>query len=443
MATFIKAYLGNKPLFSTDTGSLSSAWVRPYDWLTLPAAASGTVKALHAVFNSPTNFAAVKFITSNGANYTIDWGDGIVESVANNTVINHNYNWNNVLSATITSGGYRQAIVTITPPAGASFSQCSMSEKYTGVSIPVLNFYSTGWLDMEINLPNLVSGQRLFIGNSPVRCSYLERVNITSWGNITNVNGLFYSCVALRQINSADWNMANITNASSMFFQCFSIQYIDASTWNTSNITTFNSFARACYNLSEIKCSNWNMSNVTDLAFFMFTCTALSKIDVTNWNVSNVTTIANAFVGCNALTELNIGSWNLAKLTNAQAAFQDCLSLRKTGITILSLPVCTNASAVFNNCGALASTGTINLSASTNCTNMYQNCYNLRTVALSGINASISFLNACLSGSELNNLYYGLSAQPTSGKTITVTGNFGIATHDVTIATAKNWTVAI
>ena len=443
MATFIKAYLGNKPLFSTDTGSLSSAWVRPYDWLTLPAAASGTVKALHAVFNSPTNFAAVKFITSNGANYTIDWGDGIVESVANNTVINHNYNWNNVSSATITSGGYRQAIVTITPPAGASFSQCSMSEKYTGVSIPVLNFYSTGWLDMEINLPNLVSGQRLFIGNSPVRCAYLERVNITSWGNITNVNGLFYSCVALRQINSADWNMANITNASSMFFQCFSIQYIDASTWNTSNITSFNSFARACYNLSEIKCSNWNMSNVTDLAFFMFTCTALSKIDVTNWNVSNVTTIANAFVGCNALTELNIGSWNLAKLTNAQAAFQDCLSLRKTGITILSLPVCTNASAVFNNCGALASTGTINLSASTNCTNMYQNCYNLRTVALSGINASISFLNACLSGSELNNLYYGLSAQPTSGKTITVTGNFGIATHDVTIATAKNWTVAI
>jgi len=443
MATYIKAYLGSKPLFTTDTASLSSAWVRPYDWLALPSAASGTVKALHAVFNSPTNFAAVKFSTSNGANYTIDWGDGIVESAANNTVINHNYDWNNVSSATITSGGYRQAIVTITPPAGASFSQCSMSEKYTGVSIPANNLYSTGWLDMEINLPNLASGQRLFIGNSSLRCGYLERVNITSWGNITSLNNLFYSCVALRQINSAEWNMTNITNASFMFFQCFSLQYIDASTWNTANVTTFAGFVRACYGLMEIKCSNWNMANVTDLSFFAFTCYALAKLDVTNWNASNVTTIANAFVGCNAITELNIGSWNLAKVTNATQAFQDCFSLRKTGITTLSLPACTNTQAMFNNCNTLVSTGTINLSASTNCTNMYQNCYSLKTVGLSGINASISFLNASLSGSEFNNLYYGLSAQPTGGKVITVTGNFGTATHNPAIATAKNWTVTV
>ena len=443
MATFIKAYLGNKPLFSTDSQALSSAWIRPYDWLTLPAAASGTVKALHAVFDSPTNFAAVKFITSNGANYIIDWGDGVVESAASNTVINHNYSWNNVNSNTITSGGYRQVIVTITPPTGATFSQCSMSEKYTGVTIPANSLYSTGWLDMEINLPNLVSGQRLFIGNSPNRCSYLERVNITSWGNITSVNNLFYSCAALKQINASEWNMANITNASYMFFQCFSLQYIDGSTWNTTNITDWSGFARSCYNLSEIKCSNWNMVNATNMAFFAFTCTALQKIDVTNWNVSNVTTFANAFVGCNALTEFNMGSWNLAKCTSTLQMFQDCFCLRKTGIANLSLPVCTNTQAMFNNCNALASTGTINLSASTNCTNMYQNCYNLKTTGLSGINASISFLNASLSGSELNNLYYGLSAQPTSGKTITVTGNYGIATHNVTIATAKNWTVAV
>lgn len=438
MSTYIKAYLGTQPLFNADP----STWTRPSDWLTLPSAASGTVKALHAVFNSTTNFAAVRFSTSNGASYTIDWGDGVVESAASNTIINHNYNWNNVSSGTITSGGYRQAIVTITPPAGASFSQCSMSEKYTGTTIPANNFYSTGWLDMEINLPNLISGQRLFIGNSPVRCGYLERVNITSWGNVTNLNNLFYSCTALRQVNSAEWNMANITNASSMFFQCFSLQFIDASTWNTSNVTTFNNFARACYNLSEIRCSNWDMSNVTDLAFFAFTCTALSKIDVSNWNVSNVTTIANAFVGCNALSELSIGSWNLAKVASALQAFQDCFSLRKTGITTLALPLCTNTQAMFNNCNSLPSTGTINVSASTNCTNMFANCYNLKTSSLVGVNASISFLNANLSGADLDAIYTALSATG-AGKTIIVTGNYGTATHNPSIATAKGWTVTV
>lgn len=45
-----------------------------------------------------------------------------------------------------------------------------------------------------------------------------------------------------------------------------------------------------------------------------------------------------------------------------------------------------------------------------------------------------------LSGPELDAIYTGLSVTG-AGKTITVTGNFGTATHNPSIATAKGWTV--
>ncbi len=39
MSTFIKAYLGTQPLFTSD----ASTWVRPADWLNLPTASANTV----------------------------------------------------------------------------------------------------------------------------------------------------------------------------------------------------------------------------------------------------------------------------------------------------------------------------------------------------------------------------------------------------------------
>ncbi len=92
MSTYIKAYLGTQPLFTSD----ASTWTRPSDWLNLPTASANTVMALHAVFNNTTNFATIRMQTSNGANYTIDWGDGIIESAPSNTIIQHNYVWSNV-----------------------------------------------------------------------------------------------------------------------------------------------------------------------------------------------------------------------------------------------------------------------------------------------------------------------------------------------------------
>ena len=439
MSTFIKAYLGTQPLFTSD----ASTWVRPADWLNLPTASANTVRGLHAVFNNTTNFATVRMQTSNGAAYTIDWGDGIVESAASNTIMQHNYVWSNVSSATITSGGYRQALVTITPPSGATFSYANFSDKYSsGVTIPATTRYSSGWLDMNINLPNLPAGQRLFIGGSAIRHSFLERVNITSWGAITSTNSMFYSCTGLREINSAEWNTSAITDMGSMFFECFSLQIVDGSTWNTSLVTNFNTMFRACQALIEIKCSGWNTSSLNNMGNFALGCYSLSRIDVSGWTMNNVTTLTNAFNSCYALPELSIGSWTLTNCSNLSGMFSGCWSLRDLNIINLSLPAATNITSMFIDCLSLPFIGIINIPSGATATTLCQNCTSLKSAGFIGINSSTSFSGGMLSGTELNAIYTNLSATGT-GKTITVTGNFGTATHNPSIATAKGWTVTV
>jgi surface protein len=439
MATYVKAYLGSSPLFQVD----ALTWTRPSDWLNLPTAGANTVRGLHAVFNNTTNFATIRMQTSNSAAYTIDWGDGIVESAASNTVMQHNYAWDNVSSATITSGGYRQALVTITPPSGATFSYANFSDKYSsGVTIPSGTRYSSGWLDMNINLPNLISGQRLLIGGSSIRHSLLERVNITSWGAITNASSMFYGCTGLREINSAQWNTSAITDMNTMFFECFSIQTIDASTWNTSLVTSFSAMIRSCSALVELKCAGWNTGSLQNMSNFALGCSSLYSIDVSNWSMNNVTTLANAFNSCLALPKLSIGNWILTNCSNFSGMFSGCWNLRDLNIITLSLPAATNMNQMFENCYSLQLIGTINVPSTATVTSLCANASSLKSAGFIGINNSTSFLNCMLSGTQLNAIYTGLSSSG-AGKTITVTGNFGTATHTTTIATAKGWTVTV
>ena len=57
-----------------------------------------------------------------------------------------------------------------------------------------------------------------------------------------------------------------------------------------------------------------------------------------------------------------------------------------------------------------------------------------------GINVSVNMANCMFGATALNEIYTNLSASG-AGKTITVTGNYGTASDDPSIATAKGWTV--
>jgi hypothetical protein len=95
---------------------------------------------------------------------------------------------------------------------------------------------------------------------------------------------------------------------------------------------------------------------------------------------------------------------------------------------------------MFYNGFSLASVPALNVSAVTgsNFDNIFAACYSLRRCEITGCDQNISYADCCLSGTALDEIYTNLA---TATKTITVTGNYGTASDDPSIATAKNWTV--
>lgn len=436
MALYGKAYLGTIPLFT-------DGWVRPADWLPLPAATANTVKGLYAVFDQVENYVTVQVITSNNANYNIDWGDGTVQSIASNAIAIYNYNYSNpALNGTLTTRGYKQAIITISPSTvGQTFAYCSIRNK---PSTPAgLQTLSSGWLDLNINLPSLTSaGARLVIGGiSGIIHRLLERVNIASWGAQTSTTQLFRNCVSLSSLNESEWDFSSITNLDSMFMSS-GIRSLNCENWNMASVANLSNFCRDCLALQSVKCSTWNLAACTRIDQLFMGCGGLETVDVSAWNVSNVALFNYAFQGCRSLRNINVANWNTSAATTINNMFEGCASLTDLTTTSWTLPLCANATGFINNCSNLREVGPLDFSAVTTITGatLANNCNSLTKCNISGIKVSFNVSNCLLSATELDALYTSLATVATA-QTITVTGNYGTTADNPGIATAKGWTV--
>lgn len=413
MPTVVKAYLGTTPLFTGSGGTSSGGWERPEDWLVLPAAEPQSVKMLHAVFDQQENFAALRMITSTGA-YQVDWGDGFVETFNSNVTAQHNYDFNNTaLDGTLCSRGYKQAVISVTPVSGV-FTFFSTQYKYTPPS--TLQQYCTGILDMNINLPNLTTGARLLLGGNSVRHNLLERVNITSWGAVTDISGLFFGCPRIQSINETEWNMSNITTLANTFRSCYSLISLDCSNWDISKVTSFNSTFLTCYALNSFKAPNVTTPSLWDMTNAFNSCYSLQELDLSSWIAGNITSLNGTFSSCFSMERVVLSGWNTSKVTNATNAFLTCQALNK-------IPA-------------------INLSAVTTLTSggFCAGSNSLTRIEATGIAQTVNVSNCMLSATALNEIYTNL-AGPVTSRTITVSGNYGTASDDPSIATAKGWTV--
>jgi surface protein len=383
--------------------------------------------------------------TNDDSAYFIDWGDGSpVETCTSNVLTTHNYSFSApALDGTLTSKGYKQALVRIYPNTGKTFRSMFFDRKPTTPS--GLQTISSGWLDMNVNLPNLLAGATLCWGNTvQIRHAFLERVNITSWGAMTDASGLFRNCLALQSLNETEWATAQVTSWSSAFFFCSNLKQLDCSNWNVSSVTTFVNMFRNCGALERIPVSTWNTGACIDFSSMFLVCASLTECDVSNWNVSNGANFSNMFSACSSLKICNVRNWNVSNATNMNSMFASATSLQDVDISLWSVPILANATDMFASCFSIQRLENCNFSAATvfNGANggFATSCGNLKKVTITGMNASINFSNCQLSASALDTIYTNLSATGT-GKTITVTGNYGTASDNPVIATAKGWTV--
>ena len=63
------------------------------------------------------------------------------------------------------------------------------------------------------------------------------------------MNGMFYQCESLVNINLSNFNISNVANMGCIFYGCKSLTYINLSNFNTQNVSDMNGIFYGCQSL--------------------------------------------------------------------------------------------------------------------------------------------------------------------------------------------------
>ena len=291
--------------------SSTNEWQRPSDWLPMPTnitSADQTFVGLHAVIENSYNYCAFSFTTSAGQ-YQVDWGDGNVTLHNSGAIAQYQYNYATVSNSTLSSRGYKQVIIKVTPVSGNLLS-CNFQQRF--VTTPVQNqAYSSGFLECILSMPNASVGGSITFGGFTIRHAYCEKVDIKTIGNATNMINMFNGCYSLQSVPL--FNTINVTNMAHMFAGCISLQSVPL--FNTINVTNMIYMFQNCYSLQSVPL--FNTINVTNMAVMFNSCQSLNFIPafVTTAVTTDFTTFAN---GCNSLNRITMSFNRTVALQNCQ-----------------------------------------------------------------------------------------------------------------------------
>jgi len=297
-----------------------AGWTRPADWLTMPTLTSADedIAILHAVWDNDSNYAAFKCTTSAG-DYDVDWGDGTTTSHASNTTAEHQYDYAtyDTGNATLSTRGYKQAIIRITPATG-TLATFSSNFRYTGQN----QNYSTGFLDVLLSMPSATTGASILFQSSLVSNRYMEQVHILNSGGMTSAANMFNGCVSLQSVPL--FNTSSVTNMVSMFNSCLALQSVPL--FDTSIVTSMSTMFSGCTSLQEIPL--FDTSSVTTMQNMFSGCGRLQSVPL--FDTSSVTSMNTMFLNCTSLQEIpTFVTTDVTTMTNFALS---CFSMSKTDI---------------------------------------------------------------------------------------------------------------
>ena len=385
-----------KPISTND----NLGWVKPSDWLdyTVPAASDQKIIGTVAVFNTDSNYFALNMTTTDASSYTVDWGDGTSASFASGTTAEKNYVWSDISSGTLTSEGYRQAIVTITPTtAGRTFATVSPSRRHSAIASG--SRFSSPWLSLAIAAPNATT---ITFGSNLTTNAYLQivqQIQIIS-SNITSANSLFSNCSALQDVifNTS----ATLTNTSSMFGSCKTLK--TAPFINTASVTTMSSMFNACSALETVPL--FNTASVSNISSMFFACPSLQSVPL--FNTVSVTNMQNFLYNCSSLKEVPL--FNTALVTNMSSMLNGTNSLET--IPAFNTASVTTIDGMFRFSTGLVFLPALNTSSVTNIADFFSSSStNIKEIAelnLSSI-SSLANNNLGLGNTTVNTAATGLS----------------------------------
>lgn len=364
-----------------------NGYVRPSDWPAFPADVAQRVYLFAGVQNVGTNLFALTVTTSAGT-YDVDWGDGSSDiGVTSGTPAYHSYTYADGDLPAATSEGIKVATVVVKPnTGGANITGFDMSTIHNQAGLATS--YSPMWLEARLNIPNLTSGLVFrATGRSNV---YMRKIEFVAIGAITSMVSMFDSMTSLESVIFPAGSLASVTTLATAF--------------------------RDCNRLRSVIFPAGSLASVTSMTTIFSNCLSLRNVSFPAGALAVCTVATNAFFGCETLPEVVFpsGAFNGATFTTS-GMFSTSPALRRV---------------VFPPGGMTNTSSTLN---------MFTGCTNLAKIENCDINITFTIPGAALDAAALDEIY---TALPTvTSQTITVTGNYGTAGDNPTIATGKGWTV--
>ena len=362
-ATAFREYAGKIREITSEEGNTNPAeWTRPADWLPIAhkvVAGDQKFVGLHAIYED-SNFVS---LTATG-NYTVDWGDGLVENFTSGAQAYHLYSYD-AFPGTETAGGNRQAIVTVTPQAGQNLTGINLQKKHNQAGLN--NLYNSGWLDIRISGQNIAS---LIIGGQTIYHRCLESFCFVGNNAITDFNRFFSGCYVLQSIPMLD--TSNGTDFKYMFQVCTLLQSVPL--LDTSKGINFSSMFQSCIALQTLPL--FNTAKGTVFGNMFQDCISLKTVPF--FDTAKGTDFRYMFQNCKSLRTVPLFDTSMG--INFSSMFQSCTALQE--IPLLNTVKGTNFNNMFSSNTSLQTVPLLNTANGTDFSGMFSMCYNLQTVPL-------------------------------------------------------------
>lgn len=374
-------------------------YVRPADWPALPTLTNNRFHGLMAVNNNPegVHYAALKCTVTGG--YTVNWGDGVVENFASGTVAEHMYTYS-TLGTTVTSRGYKTAIVQVYPQVGGNnITAFDLRQRHTSLGGEILPdtydypIVETWWLELEIQASAMTSltiskvypgvtftnVERLVLGQNTVTdlsnmcrdMRNLQSVSMTT-ESAQYMGYLFGGCVSLTV--SPEMDTSDVVDISTMFYGCRSLVSIPQ--YDYSSVLYASLMLYGCSQLRRVPIINMPLVQYADYLFGE--CTSLEH--VSSVSLPSAIDVYGLFYACTKLREAPVV--HLPSAESVEAMFQFCTGL--TRAPGLDLPAAIYADNMFNTCYSLTRVDSLNLPSCVDMEDMFSDCWSLKRVQLAG-----------------------------------------------------------
>ena len=151
---------------------------------------------------------------------------------------------------------------------------------------------------------------------------------------ITNMHGMFYDCIDLKEINLSLYDTSNVTDMSYMFYNCNHLKEIKGiEQFNTEKVINMGYMLSGCKELIQLDLSSFDTSNVIDMSFMFFNNFKLKKIiGIDNFNTKKVINMKFMFCKCKELEYLDLSKFNISKVKDMNNIFCGCDKKKIIGI---------------------------------------------------------------------------------------------------------------